>query len=228
MITIVGTGHVFDLSSKISQIIEEKIPNLICVELDEKRYLAMISKDRESRDLPLMYKILSRFQQRVADWYGTKAGEEMLIAIKIAGVKGIDVKFIDMDAEMVFERFWKSMGFGEKIKMIFSGIIGLISGRKIMEREIDRFKDRVDEIIEEVGKKFPSMKRILIDERDEYMARKLEELSKDYRSIMAFVGDGHVPGIERYLRSRNLEVEVIRLKDLQSNATISFTTQVDP
>ena len=228
MIILVGTGHVFDLSSKIIQLIEEKSPDVVCVELDEKRFAAMMSGDKNSRNIPLMYRILSKFQQRVAEWYGTRVGEEMITAIDLAKSKGIPVKFIDMDAEEIFRKFWKSMSLREKFRIIFSGIFGLIGRRSTIEKEINKFKDRVDEVIEEIGKSFPSLKRVLIDERNEYMAKRLEELSREYEKIIAFVGDGHIPGIEEYLRSRNIEVEVVRLRDLQDSASISFTVEVDP
>jgi len=228
MIVLVGTGHVFDLSSKIVQLIEEKSPNLVCVELDEKRYGAIISPDKDSRNIPIMYRILSKFQQRVAEWYGTRVGEEMITAIEVAKRKGIDVEFIDMDAEEIFRKFWKNMSLREKLKIIFSGIFGLVGRRSTIEREINKFKDRVDEVIEEIGRNFPSIKKVLIDERNEHMARRLEELSKEYDRIIAFIGDGHVPGIEKHLRSRNIEVEVVRLRDLQDNTNISFTVEVDP
>jgi pheromone shutdown protein TraB len=34
MITLIGTGHVFDLSSALTEIFDEKLPEVICVELE--------------------------------------------------------------------------------------------------------------------------------------------------------------------------------------------------
>ncbi|RLF55410.1 MAG: hypothetical protein DRN13_00335 [Thermoplasmata archaeon] len=215
MITIVGVGHVFDLSDKMRKIIEDRSPDLVCLELDERRYRALLSGSRERRGLPIMYVILSRFQQRVAEWYGTKVGNEILSAIRIAREKEIPIELIDMDAETVFRNLWKSMSLGERVRLFLSGIVGLLGRKSTIKREIDRMRENVDEVIEEIGKSFPSIKRVLIDERNEHMAMRLEELSKDYKNIIAFVGDGHIPGMMDYFKSRNIEVDVIRLRDLE-------------
>ena len=73
MITLIGTGHVFNLSSALIDIFDEKNPNVICVELDQQRLNALLLKKTDperykeaSKNNPFIYKILARFQDNMA------------------------------------------------------------------------------------------------------------------------------------------------------------------
>ena len=44
MITLIGTGHVFNLSAALNRVFDEKKPDVICVELDQQRLHALILK----------------------------------------------------------------------------------------------------------------------------------------------------------------------------------------
>jgi pheromone shutdown protein TraB len=49
MIVLIGTGHVFDLSSSLLKIFDEKTPDVICVELDKQRFQAIMMKRRNPK-----------------------------------------------------------------------------------------------------------------------------------------------------------------------------------
>ncbi len=70
--------------------------------------------------------------------------------------------------------------------------------------------------MEELEEKFPTLKRILIDERDSYMARVLQQKQLEKENIVAILGDGHINGISRRLQELEVEHEVLRLSDLRS------------
>ena len=137
-------------------------------------------------------------------------------------------KLIDMDAEFIFKKLWESLSLFEKMKLIFSGILGLVKSRSSIEKEMAGLENRVDDIMKEVEKSFPSLKKVLVDERDRYMAEKLKNLSTRFEKIMAIVGDGHVAGIEKILSEKNIEVKTIRLKDLKNDVGFSFTVSYGP
>ena len=44
MITLIGTGHVFNLSQALLNIFDEKQPDVFCIELDKQRYQALLLK----------------------------------------------------------------------------------------------------------------------------------------------------------------------------------------
>lgn len=223
MITLIGTGHIFDLSSRLIEIFDEKKPDLICVELDKQRYNAIMVKRthpesyKEARkNLPFIYKLLARFQESMASEYGVNAGDEMLTAINYAQSHQLPVEFIDMNAQHLFQNMWRTMPFSEKFRLLISGFGGIFISKKRVEEEIKNFQNDFDVYIEEIGKKFPTIKKTLIDKRNSYMTQQLQGLNENYQSIIVCVGDGHIPGVSELLKSKNIEFQAIRLKELRS------------
>lgn len=226
MITLIGTGHVFDLSAALLNIFDEKQPDIIGVELDQQRYQAIILRNTDptayqqaKKDLPAIYKMLAKFQENMAEEYGVNAGDEMLTAVTYAQSHQLPVAFIDSDAQQLFIRMWKTMPFTEKFKLLLSGFAGFFISKKRVEQELKNYQQNFDTVIEEIGKKFPTIKRILIDERNERMGQKLMVLTEKHQRIVACVGDGHVPGISKILREKQIPFETIRLQQLQNLKT---------
>jgi pheromone shutdown-related protein TraB len=223
MITLIGTGHVFDLSAALLSLFDEKQPEVIGVELDQQRYHALIVRNTNpnayqeaKKNLPLIYKLLAQFQENMAQEYGVNAGDEMLTAITYAQSHQIPVEFIDKNAQELFMRMWRTMPFFEKFKLLFSGFAGLFISKKRVEQELKHYEENFDVYIEEIGKRFPTIKRTLIDERNEHMVQKLAELNTHYQTIVVCIGDGHVPGISRFLQEKQIQFETIRLHELQN------------
>jgi len=223
MITLIGTGHVFDLSAALLNIFEEKEPEIIGVELDPQRYQAIMLRNTDptayhagKKNLPLVYKMLAQFQESMAEQYGVNAGDEMLTAINYAQSHQLPVAFIDTNAQQLFTRMWKTMPFTEKFKLLFSGFVGFFVSKKRVEQELKHYQQNFDSYIQEIGTKFPTIKRTLIDERNEHMAGKLVALHEKHQKIIACVGDGHVPGISKLLQEKQIPFESIRLQELQS------------
>jgi pheromone shutdown protein TraB len=236
MITLIGTGHVFDLSSALLRIFDERNPEIICVELDAQRYNALMAKisnpekyKTNSKNLPIVYKLLARFQDSMAEKYGVTAGEEMLTAINYAQSHQLPVEFIDMNAHVLFTKMLNSMKFSEKIKLFLTGIGGFFISKGRVEKELNRFEEDLEKYITEIGEKFPTIKRVLIDERNEYMVQKLADASQRFNNVLALVGDGHIPGISKILREKDVVFETLRLSELRNykdigvdSASISF------
>jgi len=236
MITLIGTGHVFDLSSALLRIFDEKNPEVICIELDVQRYNALMMKTSDpekyknnSRNLPIVYKLLARFQDSMAEKYGVTAGEEMITAINYAGSHQLPVEFIDMNAQVLFTKMLRSMKFSEKIKLFLTGIGGFFISKGRVEKELDKFEDDLDKYIAEIGEKFPTIKKILIDDRNEFMAQRLVDASQRFENVLALVGDGHISGITKLLKDKDAVFETVRLSELRNHketevdsASISF------
>ncbi|MEW5761250.1 MAG: TraB/GumN family protein [Candidatus Thermoplasmatota archaeon] len=213
MITIIGVGHVFAIEKRIEEEIMNRKPNLVCVELDATRYEALVSNEKGS-DIPIIYRLLALFQQKIAEKYGAKVGGEMLSAVETARKINAEVAFIDMDASAVLKKLLESMSLVEKIKFIFASFFSLFVKEEKVEKEIKRFEEDEEGYIREFGEQFPTVMNILVDERDEYMSSRLIELSKKYENIVAVIGDGHVGGVSK--RLPNLDLEIVRLKEIRT------------
>jgi len=226
MITLIGTGHVFDLSAALLSIFEEKEPEIVGVELDPQRYQALLLRNTDpavyntaKKNLPIIYKMLAQFQESMAEQYGVNAGDEMLTAINYAQSHQLPVAFIDTNAQQLFIHMWNTMPFSEKFKLLFSGVAGFFVSRKRVEQELKHYQQNFDSYIQEIGKKFPTIKRTLIDERNEHMVLKLVALHEKHQKIVVCVGDGHVPGISKLLQEKKIPFESVRLQELQAMKT---------
>jgi pheromone shutdown protein TraB len=222
MIILVGTGHVFDLASALNTLLDEKQPDVICVELDQQRYRSLINKRTNPEptktpptDLPFIYRLFARFQQSMAQQYGVNAGDEMLTAAEYAQTHQLPLDLIDMNAQQLFIKMWRTMPIREKIRLVFSGFIGFFVSKKQVESELKNFQDNFEDYLEKIGVQFPTIKHVLIDQRNEYMVKRLIELTENHKRIIACLGDGHLPGIAKLLEADNQEYEVIRLDELR-------------
>jgi len=228
MITLIGTGHVFNLSPALLAIFEEKQPDAIGVELDQERYQALLLRSTDpdryknaKKNLPAIYKMLASFQENIAQQYGVNAGDEMLTAINYGQSHQLQVAFIDTNAQTLFIRMWKTMPFTEKFRLLLSGLAGFFVSKKRVEEELKHYEQNFDAYIEEIGKKFPTIKRTLIDERNQHMANNLIELHQNHQRIIACVGDGHIPGLSALLTEKQIPFETIRLQELQARQPIN-------
>ncbi len=222
MITLIGTGHVFDLTQPLIKIFDEKQPDVLCIELDKQRYQALMLKKTDpegykqaSKNQPIIYKLLARFQNTMAKEYGVQAGQEMITTTEYAQSHQIPMAFIDLNAQTLFSKMLKEMTLREKIRIMLSGFTGFFVSKKKVEEELDRIQGNFDYYMNEIGKKFPTVKRILIDERNNYMIQQLKTANEQYEKVIAIIGDGHVPGLAELLEKQKIDFETIRLKDLR-------------
>jgi pheromone shutdown protein TraB len=223
MITLIGTGHIFDLSAALLSIFDEKEPEVIGVELDPQRYQAILLRNTDPasyhaarRNLPFIYRMMAQFQENMAESYGVNAGDEMLTAINYAQSHVIPVAFIDTNAQQLFTHMWNTMPFFEKFRLLLSGFSGLFVSKKRVEQEMKNYQAHYDSYLEEIGKKFPTIKRTLIDDRNEFMAQRLIELHEKHQRIIVCIGDGHILGISKLLEEKQIPFDTIRLSQLQT------------
>jgi len=215
MITLLGIGHVFQLRDSVQGVIHGKLPGLVCVELDEIRYKVIRSKQKGGKPPNFSYYMLAKFEEKLADMYGSSVGDEMLAAVDAAQDLKIPVAFIDMDGQMMFRRMMKEMTIKERVWFFLASLGSIFVSKKRVEKELKEFEENTEAYMAELEKKFPAIKRVLIDERDEHMASKLAAFNTKVTDIVAVVGDGHVIGISDRLSHLDLEHEVIRLSEIR-------------
>jgi len=222
MITIIGTGHVFNLTQQILDIFDKEQPEIVCIELDKQRYDALLLKQaspqeykNHEKNVPIIYKLLSKFQEGMAKQYGVQAGSEMITAINYAQSHQLPVLFIDMNAQLMFSNMLKKMTIREKLKLMLSGFGGFFISKKRVDEELKNFEQNFDTYIDEIGAKFPTIKKVLIDERNHYMASELAKASEQYTKIIAVVGDGHIPGLSKLLTDKKIDFKTIRLSQIK-------------
>ena len=216
----------FDLQSVIRSTIQARRPAIVGVELDPARFQALQTPESRRPSFGV-YAILALVQRRIASEYGTQAGAEMVAAASAAKDVGARLAFLDLDSRSVLSRLMRAMSAGEKVRFAFSVLGGLFVRKAAVEKELRRFEADEGAFIDELARGFPSVKRVLIDERNAHMAQALRVLEADHGSVLAVVGEGHVEGLRALLADRS--PEVVRLRDLRTalppsgNASVSVS-----
>ena len=211
---IIGTAHISRQSADlVRQVIENEKPDVVCVELDEKRFKALSEKNRwENLDLKSIIRqkqlstlivnlVLSSYQKKLGEKLGVTPGTELLEAIETAKEKNIPVELCDREARITLRRAWHSMSLWQKLKLLVGGFGGIFEKQDLTEEKLAelRSKDVLSEMMEELGKAMPVLKKVIIDERDQYIAQKMKESNGE--KIISIVGAGHVNGIIKALES---------------------------
>ncbi len=228
MITLLGVGHVFDLAPSVRAAIHRRAPKVVALELDPLRFAYLMNRTpRPTR--PSVFGLLAEFQSRIAEQYGVQVGDEMVAAAKAAQEIGSEVALIDQDSRVTLGRAWQAMSFPERVRLVVFAVSGLFIRRKRVEKELDRFYQDERGYLEQFSKELPTVKRVLIDERDALMAQSLRQLHATKGEVVAVVGDGHIEGLAQLLTG--VPLEVIRLRELQkgppdagstASATVSY------
>ena len=213
-VILAGTVHISQESAaEVRALIEAEKPGRVCVEIDEGRYKSMsqgnswesldISKVlKEGRGFLLMANLaLAGFQRRMGAGVGGKPGEEMLAAVRAAEDAGIPYSFCDREIQVTLKRAWAKSGLWNKSKLLASLVDSAFSNEKLTEEEIEKLKEKneLDSMMSELAAFLPSVKEVLIDERDRFLASRIF-LAKE-SLVVAVVGAGHLGGIEAWLKS---------------------------
>ena len=211
-IVLLGTAHVSRESvNEVAAVMAAESPDRICVEIDEARYRSMSEGQdwsklnifqvlKEGKGFLLLANLaLSSFQRRLGVDLGVNPGEEMLEAVNRAREAGIPYSFCDREVHVTLRRAWKKSSLWGKNKMLAALLSSVFTTEKLSSEEIEKLKNKsaLQDMMEELAGYLPSVKEVLIDERDRYLATRIMESPEE--KVMAVVGAGHVRGIIKWL-----------------------------
>lgn len=211
-IILIATAHVsIESVNEVRETIELEKPDSICIELDQERYNSMMNPEKwKNQDIVQVIKqkkvgyllvnlILSSFQKKIAKDMNTTAGMEMLEGIKLAKENNINLVLADRNIQLTFTRIWRTLSFFEKVKLLSSLIVSLFDRAEISEEEIEELKtqDMLESALKEIGTNFPNIKKVLVDERDQYLAYMIQNASGN--KIVAILGAAHTIGIKKII-----------------------------
>jgi pheromone shutdown-related protein TraB len=211
-VRLVGTAHISAESvDEVKRVIAEDSPDRVCVEIDAGRFKAMTEKRNwESIDIRRILKegkgflllanlVLSSFQRRLGAVLSISPGEEMKAAVEAADAAGIPYSFCDREIQVTLRRAWGRSNLWNKAKLIAALLSSAFDRSELTAEQIEQLKSRsvLDDMMGELAKELPSVKEVLIDERDRYLAAKILEAPGS--KVVAVVGAGHMNGIEAWL-----------------------------
>ena len=212
-IILVGTVHVSRESADLVRaVIEAERPDAVCVELDARRYEALSQQHKwESLDLKdvirkkqlstlLANLLLASYQKRLGNQLGVLPARKCWkpspwpenATFRSSSVTGTFASPCGgRGAPPVFE----------KSLLLSSLLLSVFDTTPVTKESIQNLKQRdvLSEMMQEFGKEVPTLKTVLIDERDHYLAEKT--LQAQGKTIVSVVGTGHVEGMKAILQS---------------------------
>ena len=229
-ILLIGTAHVSRESADlVGRVIDREKPDTVCVELCEPRYQSLTQRKtwrdtnlfkviREKKAFLLLSNLmLAYFQKKIGQKLGSKPGEEMMRAVQAAEAVGANIHLGDRDIRITLSRTWRFMGLWTKIKLLAQLITSTGELESLTPEDVEKMKreDVLETLLSEIGEELPEIKHILIDERDQYLTHCIR--TAPGKKIVAVVGAGHVPGIQRYW---NLPVDIETLNQIPPKSKV--------
>src|SRR3989344_198585 len=231
-IVLLGTAHISIKSVEdIRVAIKKEKPDIVGVELDSQRLSQLMQGNKWSNTnigkiissgqtyLFLLTLLLSNLQRSLGQKIGIKPGAEMVEAIKIAKEKEIPIMLLDRNVNVTLARAMGKMKLSEKIKLLFSIFGGFFADEKnaISAQSIEKLKekDMIDALMQELSREMPSVKSVLVDERDAYIANSIKK--SPGKKILAVVGAGHIEGIKQRMHE---EIDIAKISIVEKKTSV--------
>lgn len=213
---MLGTAHVSKEScDEVRSVIESQKPDCVAIELDEQRYASLNDSEgwknldiikvlKEKKGFLLMANlVMANYQRKMGANIGVKPGDEMRAGIEEAKNLGIPCEMVDRPIQTTLRRAWGMNSGSGKIKLLSALFASAFDKEEISGEQIEELKNKseMDGMMSELSEYMPGVKKVLIDERDFYLASHIwQAVSKDDRkSVVAVLGAGHLPGVQKNL-----------------------------
>ena len=231
---LLGTAHIATASVEAvnAQIAEFK-PDIVAVELCQGRYDTLVNERRLDNEgllkvikegkapMILLQSMLGAEQRKLGLDEGQQPGAELLAAVQTARAAGCEVALVDRDIQVTLRRAWKRMRFKEKRQLMMS----LLGDEEEDDDDLDvndllQDADLLSSMMQELKGFSPGAGEVLIDERDVYIAGKLQALPSDKR-VLAVLGAGHLQGVRSRLESPVADLDLSQLDELPTRSAVT-------
>jgi len=216
-VTLLGTAHVSRASAEqVKNLLATGEYDAVAVELCPSRYNALIDPDALSRmDLFRVFKegkasmvaanlALGAYQQRIAEQLDIEPGAEQRAAVHYARSNDTPVLLIDREIGVTLKRVMHNIPWWRRLGIVAGLLASVISKEEVSEEEIEGLKqgDMLETTFAEFAENRQDLYLPLIDERDRYMAARLQQEASthSHENILAVIGAGHLKGIGNYLQ----------------------------
>jgi len=208
---LLGTAHIATSSVEaVRHHIAEFQPDVVAVELCQSRYDALVNDRRLDKEgllrvvkegkapMVLLQSMLSAEQRKLGLDEGQQPGAELLAAVEEANEAGCEVALVDRDIQTTLRRAWRRMKLREKWRLLTSLLDDDEEEEDLDVNTLLKDTDLLSSMMEELKGFSPGAGHVLIDERDRYIASKLQSLDTEKR-VLAVLGAGHLKGVSNLI-----------------------------
>jgi len=224
-LTLIGTSHIAHQSLKdVENAIISNNADIVCVELDRRRYHAL-TQNIKGRRVSLgdirkigfkgfVFAIIGGYiQKKLGKLVGIDPGSEMLKAINLAKKHNAKIALIDQDIEITLKRFSKELTWKERWRFLEDLFKGFVLKKNKFKIDLSKVPEKalIRKLIKQIKERYPNVHKVLIEERNEYMASKLARIMYLHpeKSVVAIIGAGHEEEMMQIIK--NKKIDVIRL-----------------
>ncbi|AJF62388.1 MAG: TraB family protein [archaeon GW2011_AR20] len=213
-LTIIGTSHISKESIlKVGNFISKNKPDIIALELDRKRLIALIDKRKPGlKDIGeigikgfLINLIGAYIEKKLGKLVGVMPGSEMKTAFELSREYNTKIALIDQDISITLKKLGRRITFKEKFRIVKDLLKGIIFRKSDIE-PFDLTKvpseSLILKLISKVKERYPNIYDVLIEERNIIMAKGLYKIMNENKDkkILAIIGAGHEKGIFEILK----------------------------
>ncbi len=212
---IIGTSHIAKQSiEQVERVILELKPKIVAIELDHKRLAGLLSPNKkgsfswkDARKIGikgLLFAWIGAWvEHKLGSQVGVLPGDEMRKAIDAAKKVEAKIALIDQDIDITLRRLSQGLTFREKARFLLDIFQGVIL-RKGIEFDLSKVPEEelIIKLLKEVKIKYPTVHRVLVEERNNHMAKVLASMLKKHPDdlVVAVVGAGHQREIAKIVK----------------------------
>jgi len=208
-LTTIGTSHVSkDSINEVKTTIEKIKPEIIAIELDKDRLVALLHKGKRGKIIKgvgfkgmIFAVIVSWIERKVGKIVKVEPGSEMRMAVQMAKKTNAKLALIDQHIAVTLRRFSKTLSWREKGNFVADLFMSVFSPNKSMKKlkliktDISKVPDKktIKQIFKFFKQRYPNVYNVLVYERNVYMANQLRRLMQAFpeQKIIAVIGAGH-------------------------------------
>ena len=225
-LTIIGTSHIAQQSiNDITKAFEEMKPEIVVLELDKNRLYGLIHgvKKVSFKDMGklgfagFIFALIGSYaQKKLGNIVGVAPGSDMLAAFRMAKKHNSQIYLVDQDVRITLKRLSKEFTFREKMRVISDIFMGIFfKKRELKKYGINNFdlkkvpeKRIIEKMLKAVKKRYPNLYKVLVEERNDYMASKIARLmyTNNNKKIVAVVGAGHEDDLINLIQKKRIDI----------------------
>lgn len=220
---IIGTSHIAKQSlNEVKEFIEGKKPDIVALELDANRFYSLMHKPKGKirfYDIKkvgvkgFVFSLVGAWAERkLGQVVKIEPGSEMRLAVKLVKKHKLKLALIDQKIEVTLRKLSKEITMKEKWNFLVDIFKAVVLRKKEVEFDLTKVPEKklISKLINTVKKRYPNIYKVLVKERNEIMARKLNQLMENHpeQTILAIVGAGHEEEIIKLIKKPKISFSV--------------------
>ena len=215
-VVFLGTSHIAKQSlEEVKSHIEKEAPDLIALELDQKRLQSLMGKQQKKAGLRairivglkgFIFSLIGAWaEKKLGKIVGVAPGSEMKQAARIAKKRKIGLFLIDQDIEITLQRLSGSVTWKEKLNFLADILRAAFTRKNELEFDLETVPDKemIKKLTSKLKERYPNIYKTLIAERNIVIAKNIKRLMEDNpaKKILVIIGAGHTDEVLKLLKS---------------------------